>query len=129
METQPNGQVFHQPPTVPPSVGMSYVTPQAPLSYNNTSSNNQWSNYVNQPSNNKQWWQYVGPYNPYRTTYQDYGPPKNQSYPTSNIYYMPPNTYRQGLNMNVGSGNLSETMSYSTNSSMPYNSPRFPQYM
>ncbi|CAF3334273.1 unnamed protein product, partial [Rotaria sp. Silwood2] len=95
MESQPNGQFSHQASTVPANVGMNYLALQAPLSYNNTASNSQGSNYVHQPSSKKQWWQYVGPNNPYRTTYQDYGPSKTQSYPMSNVYYIQSNTYRQ----------------------------------
>ncbi|CAF1137172.1 unnamed protein product [Rotaria sordida] len=120
MQIQPNSQAS----TVPPNVRMNNFTPQAPLSYNNPSSNNA----SHQPSNNKEWWQNMPPYNPYRTTNQDYGPSKNQSYPTSNVNAQP-NIYKQGPNTNVSSGNSSATTFYSGNSSMPYNSAQPPQHM
>ena len=34
-----------------------------------------------------EWWQRTGPYNPYRTTYQDYGHTKNQTTPTYSVVY------------------------------------------
>ena len=34
-----------------------------------------------------EWWQRTGPYNPYRTTYQDYGHAKNTATPTYSVVY------------------------------------------
>ncbi|CAF2105251.1 unnamed protein product [Rotaria magnacalcarata] len=129
IEIAPNGQVVRQAATVPPDVAMNYLALQGTATYNNTSSNSQWPTYASQSSSKQRWWQSSGPYNPYRTTYQDYGPSKNKSYSISNRYYAQPYTYGQISNVNGGSKNLYEITSYPTTTSMPSNSPRPLQYI
>lgn len=111
MEVAPNGQILHQSSTVPPDVVNNCLNSQVLSSSSSTYSSGQWSNYSYQTSRSKReyscnsfqqhyllffcldWWQNQGTFNPYRTTYQDYGQVKNQS--NSNIIYAQPSTYSQ----------------------------------
>ena len=110
---RPNDQFLRQTPTLSPNILLRFPTPPAPIPYNNTPMNSQWPNsmssnkckyklYCFQQRNRRNpcpfllvWWQSVGPYDPYRTTYQDYGPPKHQFFPTPNLYHIQPTIYNQ----------------------------------
>ncbi|CAF2537772.1 unnamed protein product [Rotaria sp. Silwood2] len=92
IESGRNNQDFNQLTSVSRPVVTHYIYPeQLSTPRTTTNINGQYSN--NQ--RNKYWWESSGPFQPYRTTYQDYGDGKTLNYRTPDIHITQPYFYHE----------------------------------
>ncbi|CAF0863872.1 unnamed protein product [Rotaria sordida] len=127
IESGTNDQNYYMPPTVSRPIVTHYIYPEQLSTPRTTNINSQ---YTNSPRN-KDWWGSSGPFDPYRTTYQDYGQGKILNYRKPHSHLTQPYFYQelQGIyrppdsNSNRTDFYVPPSLNTSQYSS-PYGSPR-----